>query len=131
MDSVGPQRRPQLAGRVGGRGVGPVFAAGFAAVEGQRAEGAFQEGIGGVVAGGLPAEAVEGRFVAHHLAADAADAGGPELAGEGRDGAADAAVVAGDEAAGAERGVAAAVQVEVAFPDPSGGHVAAPVDGRG
>ena len=113
----GPRRRPARGRR--------ASVAALAAVEGQRAERAFQEGVGRVVAGGLAAQRVEVGLVALDRAGDAVDAVGlDELVDQRRDARADAAVVGADEGAAAERRVAAAAQVEAAVPDAAGREVA-------
>jgi hypothetical protein len=108
-----------------------AFFARLAAVESERAERAFEERILLVVARRLAAQRVEVGLVAVDRAAHRSDAVGVhELRDERRDARADAAVVAVDERAVAERRIAAAVQVEVAFPDAVRAELAGAQHGR-
>ena len=121
----GPRRRrafsasAQLVRRVRRGRVRPAVGAALAAVERECAERPFQVGVRRVAAGGLAAQRVEVGLVALDRAADAcgcrrcARAASTSVETERPE----AAVVARDERARAERRVAAAVQVEVAFPD--------------
>src|SRR5205823_9498251 len=98
----------------------------FAAVEGEPAEQAFEEGVGGEAAGGLAAQAVQISLVTLDRAGEGAQSG---RAHEPRDqrghAGAKAGVMAADEGRAAEGRIATAAQVEVALPGPRRVQIAA------
>ncbi len=105
------------------------FAAAGAAVVGQAAERPFEERVRSVGAGGLPAPDIEEALIALNRPRDVMD---PlrfdDLSDQREDTCAEPPVVRGDERAAAEGRIAAAPQVQIAFPEPSGRQLSHAVD---